>query len=75
MLCNDPFLLVLLPQGEFRNTIRTTTCIIPAFHYIYMVQRWIYLFLMELMWGGIMTSSLLYLYLSSAALKAVCELD
>ena len=30
-LYNDPSLLVLLPQGEFKDTIRTT--IIPAFHY------------------------------------------
>ena len=29
-LYNDPSLLVLLPQGEFKDTIRTT---IPAFHY------------------------------------------
>ena len=37
-LYNDPSLLVHLPQGEFRDTIRTT---IPAFHYGETMDRFI----------------------------------
>ena len=38
-LYNDPSLLVHLPQGELRDTIRTTT--IPAFHYGETMDRFI----------------------------------